>query len=539
MLASSDRDEAQIRRFISAIDVAAYVTDSDGSLVAYNEAAERLWGAKPQDGARCFIGVGEITTPDGARLSYDQSSAAQCARSDRPVRGQKLLLGGLDARPVAVEAASLPLRCSPDHGSYVVTTITRVVPEAFATFAHYRAALEHSPLVPWIADAAGLLIRAEVSGFASQENARGLGRSWIDFVDPVDRAVVSDAWQVSIGSGTSLDVEFRVWQSGVVQWCRGRAVARRDEHDDIIAWYGSIENIHDRKVAIIALKDSEQRALSILQNSPASMRMLELDGTTIFLNEMSKDVARTFAYDANLGARWQDDLPAAYWAEGSLAIERAAAGHRSTMTIRATVDGTFRWWNVTVAPVLGVDGLPVEILTIAHDITEQTNAMAALELAKAEAEIVAGKLMTVLESTTDNVVVIDRDYRVAYVNDNAARLIGGSRCQPGISVFEMFGEGGGAFVDHLQEACDKGTAVTFESCMSGLGLRLEVRVFPSDTGSSIFFRDVSDRHRADEERRAVEERMSQMALRDALTGLANRTLFQQALEAALHGGDRL
>jgi diguanylate cyclase (GGDEF)-like protein/PAS domain S-box-containing protein len=150
---------------------------------------------------------------------------------------------------------------------------------------------------------------------------------------------------------------------------------------------------------------------------------------------------------------------------------------------------------------------------------------------RSELEASRQRLTAVLESTTDSVLVIDRDWRITYFNRHAAETINQrDKLKDGVSIWELFpaaltsGEG-----DHYRRAFATGQAEEFEIFVEDRQIWLRIHAYPSADGLSIFFRDVSAEKRARDE-------VQYLAHHDALTGLANRALFQRELEMAVASG---
>lgn len=150
---------------------------------------------------------------------------------------------------------------------------------------------------------------------------------------------------------------------------------------------------------------------------------------------------------------------------------------------------------------------------------------------RAELEASQKRLAAVLESTTDSVLVVDRTWRVIFFNHRAAETINKRDIlRLGISIWELFpaaatsGEG-----DHYKRAIATGLPEEFEIFVEDRQIWLRIQAYPSADGLSIFFRDISaEKHARDE--------VEHLALHDALTGLANRALFQQQLVTAVAAG---
>ena len=142
------------------------------------------------------------------------------------------------------------------------------------------------------------------------------------------------------------------------------------------------------------------------------------------------------------------------------------------------------------------------------------------------------RLSTVLESTTDSVLVLDRDWNVVFYNQNAAKAIDRADIlKIGISIWELFpaaltsGEG-----DHYKRAVATGQPAEFEIFVEDRQVWLGIHAYPTPDGLSIFFRDVS-------EMKLARDEMQHLAHHDPLTGLANRLLFQTSLKDALESGE--
>jgi len=138
------------------------------------------------------------------------------------------------------------------------------------------------------------------------------------------------------------------------------------------------------------------------------------------------------------------------------------------------------------------------------------------------------RMRSVLESTSDSVLVLDHDWRVVYYNHRAVETIRQpDKLRIGITVWELFpaaatsGEG-----EHYRRAVATQQPVEFEILVPDRKVWLGINAYPTPDGISIFFRDISEQRRA-------REAIAHLAHHDPLTGLANRLLFQETLEQAI------
>jgi PAS domain S-box-containing protein len=101
MLAGED---GYYRQVLDALPVAVYITDAEGRLTYYNEAAASLWGHRPELGASRWCGSWKLYRPDGTDLPHDQCPMAMALREGRPVRGMEALA----ERPDGIRVPFIP-----------------------------------------------------------------------------------------------------------------------------------------------------------------------------------------------------------------------------------------------------------------------------------------------------------------------------------------------------------------------------------------------------------------------------------------------
>ncbi len=76
------------------------------------------------------------------------------------------------------------------------------------------------------------------------------GWNWTDFIHPEDLDGIVDKWRASLVTGEIFDYETRVRRAnGDYRWMFHRKVPLRDAKGNIVKWYGSSLDIHERKTA--------------------------------------------------------------------------------------------------------------------------------------------------------------------------------------------------------------------------------------------------------------------------------------------------
>jgi PAS domain S-box-containing protein len=135
-----------------------------------------------------------------------------------------------------------------------------------------------------------------------------------------------------------------------------------------------------------------------------------------------------------------------------------------------------------------------------------------------------------LDGVTDGILVVDREWRLTWLNAVGERLVGQPREQLlGQELWAVLpGLADTALASAWRRALAEGTLVTLEDFFHLAGLWLETRAFPSGEALVIFTRDVTERRVADNER--VRLLSVEQAARAAVEG--ERTRFQEMLMLA-------
>ena len=90
-------------------------------------------------------------------------------------------------------------------------------------------------------------VARELTG-ASLEDIQN--KKWIENIHPDDRELVSREFAKALATGNSFGAEHRLQkQDGTWRWFLSRAEPSRDNHGNIVRWFGVTLDIHDRKVA--------------------------------------------------------------------------------------------------------------------------------------------------------------------------------------------------------------------------------------------------------------------------------------------------
>jgi PAS domain S-box-containing protein len=111
-----------------------------------------------------------------------------------------------------------------------------------------------------------------------------------------------------------------------------------------------------------------------------------------------------------------------------------------------------------------------------------------------------GSLRHALDRVDDGVVVLDEEWVCTYANERA-RAVFSTEGDPieGEVMWDVLGDAQGRpFYNAAKRALEEGDPVTVKERFDGVGEWIELRIFPSESGVTIYLQDVTERKRRDE-----------------------------------------
>jgi PAS domain S-box-containing protein len=310
--ASAERDAA-LARLGSVVETVAegiVVADAAGRIVSANPATLRMFG----------YGIEEDLL--GRELSdLIPTLKSACHAGPLTVRADELpQAASYPERELTVRRANgseFPLEAS--IGLFTVDSVcfftavlrdvtTRVTADAAlrTNERRYRTLVEAGAQILWRADPQGAIVEGlGWEALTGQSDVDLRGHGWADMVHPDDRGAILAEWEATVREQRPVDVEFRVSvldrrEGGAARawrWLRSRSVPVRDEATGaLLEWIGTLHDVHERRIAEEALRESERRLVDLVASLDlGAAAVCDLDGTIRF---WSQGCARLYGWSA-------------------------------------------------------------------------------------------------------------------------------------------------------------------------------------------------------------------------------------------------
>jgi PAS domain S-box-containing protein len=414
----------RLRVTLVSIGDAVIATDPLGRIGFMNPVAEALTGWRAGEAAGRPLGeVFRIVHEEDRRPV--ESPVVRVLREGSVVGlANHVLLIARDGaeRPIADSAA--PIRDAGGHLVGVVLVFRDVTERRRMEVAldesedHYRHAVELSPQLLWTADPEGRMTGfsdrwLDLTGLTREE---ALGDGWMRLPHPDDLPRMVEAWAHCVRTGEPYDIEHRTrLATGDYRWMRSRAYPRRDVKGAVVRWYGTTEDITERKAAEEAIRRQARITGAITENATTAIFLMDAEGRTTSMNPAAEAMTGYPLREAE--GRVLHELVHHLRPDGSpfpmdhcpigrhVLAQRELRGHEDEFVRR---DGTFFPVRCAARPIIECGSLTGIVLEV-QDITEERRAGQRVR----ESE---GRFRSLMEQAPFSVQVFDPEGRTVAVN---------------------------------------------------------------------------------------------------------------------------
>ena len=354
-----------------------------------------------------------------------------------------------------------------------------------------------------------------IKGYSEQEI---LGEHFSTFYteEDAEEGIPEANLQAAAEEGRVEDEGWRVRKDGSRFWANVVITAIRDIDGTLQGFTKVTRDMTEQRKYELQLRRERDLTEQVLETAPVSICVVDSEGELVRANQRALD--RIGIDEADLGdysvESW--DL---YDDEGELVPDDDRPWSTVVETGRPVYDfqcrsdrseDDHRWLSINAAPLEGDLRGSDRIVVSIDDITDQKERERELQQRKTELET---ELSEILGRISDAFFALDEDWQFAHLNEHAAELFRQSEDELlGRSFWEVFPErSDGELWQQLHRAMDTQESVSFELYDEGLDAWLEFNAYPSDTGLSIYFHDVTDRKEYQRKLEESNERLEQFA----------------------------
>jgi len=226
---------------------------------------------------------------------------------------------------------------------------------------------------------------SERLGYAVEEL---LGRPVVGVFHELDREAVRGNLAACLASpGVPMSWELRkVKKDGVVIWVRETAQAVSNESGAPVVLI-VCEDITAIKDAERALRQSEDFTNQILRSSADCIKVLDLEGRLLFINDAGTALLEIADLSAVMNKIWTEFWEGDDQAAAAAAVAAAKAGDTGQFVgFCPTLTGQPKWWDVRITPMYDAHGTLHRLLVTSRDITEYRRVQEALRLSEERLE---------------------------------------------------------------------------------------------------------------------------------------------------------
>ena len=228
---------------------------------------------------------------------------------------------------------------------------------------------------------------------------------WLTYyIDPEDQNHVLAAISKAVEAKSVFDLEHRVKRTdGTMGWIRSRAIPILDERGSIVEWLGAASDITERKQAETELRQSHDTYLSLIENNPFGIYLIDAD---FRIAQVSASVKTAFGAITPLIGRdfgeilsiiWQELIASEITARFRHTLETGEGYHsKDTSGRRADreADESYEWQIERVSLPGGRFG----VVCYFYDLTERKRQEQHIELLMGEVNHRAKNLLAVVQA---------------------------------------------------------------------------------------------------------------------------------------------
>lgn len=291
----------------------------------------------------------------------------------------------------------------------------------------YRSLVNALPQIAYLTDAQGQtqMVNRYWEDYSGVPCGQCVGLDWTRWLHPDDIAAHQAKWLRSLASSETFEHEARFRnRGGEFRWHLVRGVPVHNSERHITQWVGTATEIHARKQAEEALRDSEERfrlAFQAVQGAvydwyPQTGKVVRSAGIRSILGIAAEETEPTQSW-------WQDRIhPDDQAVTGARILQQLPKDQNQYETEFRILHADGHWVHVADRGFIIRDenGIPVRVVGSSQDVTENRQ----LERELKEINLQLRFQAEILATTDDAVFALDSSQLIRYCNAGAERMYG-------------------------------------------------------------------------------------------------------------------
>lgn len=263
---------------------------------------------------------------------------------------------------------------------------------------------------------------------------------------------------------------------GADKWVR--VIGKCDRVNNVVnKIYGSFQDINESKTLELQIRE-------ILGSISDAFYAVDANWNFTYFNREAENLLKKNAEQVLGKSIWKIFSPARGTALEEIYKRVASTGQSENFEYHYPGDGS--WYEITAYPSNG------GVSAYFKNIDERRKAAMELERAYKEKN-------EILESISDAFFAVDEEWIVTYWNNHAETILGRKKHEiVGNKLWDVFSDAiDSVFYRNYHKALETGETVNFEEYYPTLDMWVEVAAYPSESGLSVYFKDITLRKRAD------------------------------------------
>ena len=416
---------ARIMGLIERSSDMVVVIDAAGAILWANAATERVLGYDRS--AKFGTPVLDLVHPDDAARATEGLARSSRENDLAPIRVRVQASDGAwrEVEVVSTNMLDEPLIRGIVLSARDITERTRLERRIHELEHSFEASIRYSPVGRALIDLDGrwLQVNTAFADMVGRHPNDLIGRPGIELVHPDDRPRVrAETRRVQTGEVDSVTVDIRFLRpDGDTVWGRSTVWFVLDDRGEPLYCASDITDVTEVRAAREAQDRAQHEFEALIEQSSDIITVLEPDGSW----RSSSDAGpRILGYERGFDPEGgifslvhPDDADRAWRVFDEVRRDERSPGEPLVLRVRAA-DGEYRFLE-TVAHNLSADPAMHGIVLNSRDVTERIRTEVELHAAE-------NRLGVLLEQSSDLIVVLDAEGRVAYLSPAGERLVGRS-----------------------------------------------------------------------------------------------------------------